>query len=174
MTNPNNPQDPNTIDENVETFDAAVRDTDNDGTIDTALVDLDGDGTIDTVILDSDGDGYANTVLVDVDGDGEFDAMYIDSDNTDGVLETKVSAEDDYVEGLGNVEDYTGKAGQPSDESAEQPDDDLFDFQDTTTEIVPIDETYDAPATEDTMSEDTFGEDMGDSDGPTLHLEDGF
>ena len=169
MTNPNNPQDPNTIDENVETFDAAVLDTDNDGTIDTALVDLDGDGDIDTVVLDSDGDGYANTVLVDVDGDGEFDEMFIDSENADGVLETKISADDDYVEGLGNVEDYTEKAEEPGEES-----EDPFDFQGTTAEIGTDEETYDTSPTEDTMNEDTFGDDMGDSDGPTLHLEAGF
>lgn len=166
MTNPDNPQDPNTIDENAETFDAAVLDTDNDGNADTALVDLDGDGNVDTVVLDSDGDGYANTVLVDVDGDGEIDAMYVDSENADGVLETEISAEDDYVEGLGNIDDYT--------EKAEEPADDLFDFQGTTTEIGTDNETYDASATEDTMTDDTFSEDMGDSDGPTLHLDAGF
>ena len=156
MTNPNNPQDPNTIDENVETFDAAVRDTDNDG-------------TIDTVVLDSDGDGYANTVLVDVDGDGEFDEMFIDSENADGVLETKISADDDYVEGLGKVEDCTEKAEGAGEES-----EDPFDFQGTTTEIGTDEETYDASATEDAMNEDSFGDDMGDSDGPSLHLEAGF
>lgn len=158
MTTPEHPdfQDPNTVGEAEQRFDAVVLDTDSNGVEDTALVDLDGDGTIDAVVLDSDGDNYANTVLVDVDGDGEFDEMYIDSDNTDGVLETKLT-EDDYIEGLGNVEDYIAKA-------AEDPADQGIDFQNSTVEIPPADELE--------VIDDTAG--MDDADGGTLHLESGF
>lgn len=81
-------------------------DLDKDGVAETQLTDTNGDDKFDSVMLDSDGDGIANAELVDLDGDGKFDKIFVDADNSDGILETEVSAAEFDMQDLGNVADY--------------------------------------------------------------------
>lgn len=81
-------------------------DLDKDGITETQLTDTNGDGQFDTIVLDTDGDGIANAELVDLDGDGKFEKISVDADNSDGILETEVTAAEFDMQDFGNVADY--------------------------------------------------------------------
>ena len=99
----------------------SIVDADGDGIPDVELFDTDRDGTFDAVAVDSDKDGIPNSVFADTDGDGKLDLAKSDVDNTDGILETTVTAEDLGSDSFGSISDFADMVEYPAEGSSEAP-----------------------------------------------------
>lgn len=92
----------------------SMLDQDADGLPDVELFDTAEDGTFDAVTVDSDKDGVPNTAYFDEDGDGKIDMSMSDVDNTDGILETTLTADDLGSENLGDMDTFVDMIEHPA------------------------------------------------------------
>lgn len=100
----------------------SMLDPDADGLPDVELFDSDGDGTFDAATVDSDKDEVPNTAYFDEDGDGKIDSALADVDNTDGVLETTLTADDLGSEDLGSMDTFIDMIEHPAESNADTDD----------------------------------------------------